>query len=125
MRPADGRQRLLSSGVPSGPRHGPARGALLLRDRVLRCRKMRGNAARRLALMAALSLPFTTSRAVQAASYPPHLRFQTISTEQVSIHFHQGFEREAREASQMELSRQHSWDNRFKSTLAVWEDLVS
>jgi Tol biopolymer transport system component len=55
----------------------------------------------RLALVAALAffLAPVASKAVRAASYPPHLRFRTISTDRVSVHFHQGFERQAREAA--------------------------
>jgi Tol biopolymer transport system component len=37
----------------------------------------------------------------RAASYPPELRFRTISTEKVSVHFHQGEEAMAREAAAM------------------------
>jgi len=35
---------------------------------------------------------------VRAASLPPHLHFQTVSTGKVSVHFHQGLEAMAREA---------------------------
>jgi hypothetical protein len=34
-----------------------------------------------------------------AASIPPHLRFQTVSTDTVSVHFHQGLEAMGREAA--------------------------
>ena len=36
---------------------------------------------------------------VRAASYPPHLRFRTLSTERVSVHFHQGLEVMARQTA--------------------------
>ncbi len=36
-----------------------------------------------------------------AASYPPEYRFQTISTDRVSVHFHQGFEPMARQAASL------------------------
>ncbi|OFV89035.1 MAG: hypothetical protein A2V74_00720 [Acidobacteria bacterium RBG_16_70_10] len=35
---------------------------------------------------------------MRAASLPPHLHFQTVSTGKVSVHFHQGLEAMAREA---------------------------
>ncbi len=35
----------------------------------------------------------------EAASYPPEYHFQTISTDRVSVHFHQGFEAMARQAA--------------------------
>jgi glycosyltransferase involved in cell wall biosynthesis len=34
-------------------------------------------------------------------------------------------QRAAREAAQIELARAHSWDERFASTLAVWENILS
>jgi Tol biopolymer transport system component len=55
------------------------------------------SARRRLATafcVAALAAP-----ALQAASHPPHLRFRSVSTERVTVHFHQGLERMAREAA--------------------------
>ena len=36
-----------------------------------------------------------------AASYPPQYHFQTVSTDRVSVHFHQGFEAMARQAASM------------------------
>ncbi len=36
-----------------------------------------------------------------AASYPPDFHFQTVSTDKVSVHFHQGFEAMARQAATM------------------------
>ena len=78
---------------------------------------MRGNAARRLALMAAPLLLSAATRTVQAASYPPHLRFQTISTEQVSVHFHQGFERRAREAATLATDLLSDYEARYEQTV--------
>ena len=46
-------------------------------------------------LVAALAAP----AAARAASYPPEYRFRTITTEHVSVHFHQGEEAMAREAA--------------------------
>jgi hypothetical protein len=37
----------------------------------------------------------------RAASYPPELHFRTVSTDRVSVHFHQGLEPMAREAAAM------------------------
>ncbi|MGD8897139.1 MAG: BamA/TamA family outer membrane protein [Acidobacteriota bacterium] len=78
---------------------------------------MRGNAARRLALVAALFLLSAATRAVQAASYPPHLRFQTISTEQVSVHFHQGLERRAREAATLATELLSDYEARYEQNV--------
>jgi hypothetical protein len=38
---------------------------------------------------------------LRAASYPPQYHFQTVSTDRVSVHFHQGFEAMARQAASM------------------------
>jgi WD40-like Beta Propeller Repeat/Omp85 superfamily domain len=46
-------------------------------------------------LVALLLLPTPAS----PASYPPEYHFRTISTDKVSVHFHQGFEAMAREAA--------------------------
>src|SRR5438093_6182881 len=37
--------------------------------------------------------------AAQAASFPPHLRFRSVSTSRVTVHYHQGLEAMAREAA--------------------------
>jgi hypothetical protein len=57
-------------------------------------------AARR-ALLTALLLQavLLAPRATSAASYPPQYHFRTVSTERVSVHFHQGFEPMARQAA--------------------------
>ncbi len=52
-------------------------------------------AALGLAILVVLCLPSL----LPAATYPPELRFQTISTDRVSVHFHQGGEAMAREAA--------------------------
>src|SRR5262245_15138258 len=55
------------------------------------------SARRRLATafcVAALAAP-----ALQAASLPPRLRFRSLSTHRVTVHFHQGLEATAREAA--------------------------
>jgi Tol biopolymer transport system component len=59
-----------------------------------------GSTCLRGALSSILLLALSASR-TGAASYPPHLRFQTVSTDRVSVHFHQGFEATAREAASM------------------------
>ena len=51
-----------------------------------------------------LSIAFVLSfllggRAVHAASYPPGFHFRTVATEQVSVHFHEGYEAMARQAA--------------------------
>jgi Tol biopolymer transport system component len=59
--------------------------------------------AAREALLTALLLPavLVAPRAAAAASYPPQYRFRTVSTDRVSVHFHQGFEPMARQAAAM------------------------
>ena len=53
------------------------------------------------ALVAALLLLVLPPSGAQAASYPPSYHFQTVSTDHVSVHFHQGFEAMARQAASM------------------------
>jgi Tol biopolymer transport system component len=64
---------------------------------VLTCSEMRCPVARRPGLGSALLLLLTWSLPAAAASYPPHLKFRTLSGERVSVHFHQGFEAQARQ----------------------------
>jgi len=66
---------------------------------VLRSRGMRGAARRALLLTALPLLAALSAVRAEAASYPPELRFRTISTDKVSVHFHQGFEPMARQAA--------------------------
>jgi Tol biopolymer transport system component len=51
----------------------------------------------------ALGVAFLLLRPAPAlpASYPPQYHFQTLSTDKVSVHFHQGFEAMARQAASM------------------------
>jgi len=60
------------------------------------------SAARRALLLTALPLlaALTAPRA-DAASYPPQYHFRTVSTDRVSVHFHQGFEATARQAASL------------------------
>lgn len=59
-------------------------------------------AARRAPLLTALLLLAALPAArLPAASYPPQYHFQTVSTDLVSVHFHQGFEAMARQAASM------------------------
>jgi len=53
------------------------------------------------ALVAALLLLLLPPSGARAASYPPQYHFQTVSTDRVSVHFHQGFETMARQAASM------------------------
>jgi Tol biopolymer transport system component len=48
-----------------------------------------------------------------AASYPPHLKFRTISTERVSVHFHQGFEETARVAASLATELLDDYERRY------------
>jgi Tol biopolymer transport system component len=59
----------------------------------------RAAARRTMALPAVLVAMLAAAAAARAASYPPGFRFRTISTERVSVHFHQGFESMARDAA--------------------------
>jgi Tol biopolymer transport system component len=54
-------------------------------------------ATKALLLAAALLAPALAS----PASYPPELRFRTVSTDRVSVHFHEGHEATARQAASM------------------------
>jgi hypothetical protein len=57
-----------------------------------------GTACLRGALSSILLLALAPTPA-NAASYPPQYHFRTISTDQVSVHFHEGFESMARQAA--------------------------
>ena len=48
-----------------------------------------------------------------AASYPPWLHFQTISTPRVSVHFHQGFELQARKAATLATELLDAYETRY------------
>src|SRR3989442_687425 len=51
----------------------------------------------RAAVLAMLVL--AEAAAVRAASFPPHLRFRSVSTSRVTVHYHQGLEAMARQAA--------------------------
>jgi hypothetical protein len=75
---------------------------------------MRCPVARRSTLGSALvALLFAGASGALAASYPPHLRFRTVSNERVSVHFHQGFEREARAAAAMASELLAAYEERY------------
>jgi len=59
----------------------------------------RAAARRTMALPAVLVAALAAPAATRAASYPPEYHFRTISSDRVSVHFHQGFEPMAREAA--------------------------
>jgi Tol biopolymer transport system component len=50
-------------------------------------------------LLLAASILLAGAGAVRAASFPPGLRFRSVSTERVTVHFHQGLEPMARRAA--------------------------
>jgi hypothetical protein len=57
-------------------------------------------AGRRIRVLAALLSPALLAAApLAAATYPPHYRFRTVSTDRVSVHFHDPLEPMAREAA--------------------------
>ncbi len=77
---------------------------------------MRCPAARRPALGPALLLLILLlagATPTGAASYPPHLRFQTVATERVSVHFHQGFEQTARAAASLATELLEDYEKRY------------
>ena len=81
---------------------------------MLTCPEMRCFAARRPALgTALLCLLLAGVVPAGAASYPPHLKFQTISTERVSVHFHQGFESQARRAAALATELLDGYEERY------------
>jgi hypothetical protein len=60
------------------------------------------SAARRALLLTALPLLAALAPArADAASYPPRYHFRTVSTDRVSVHFHEGFETMARQAASL------------------------
>jgi WD40-like Beta Propeller Repeat len=67
--------------------------------------------------------------AADAASFPPHLRFRSISTDRVTIHYHQGLEALARDAASLATeilerheARYHWRVGRLQLVLADVED---
>jgi WD40 repeat protein len=70
---------------------------------VLVCENMPA-AARRVYIWILLLVPaalLAVPEPGRAASYPPQLRFRSVSTDRVSVYFHQGFEAMARQAASM------------------------
>ena len=61
----------------------------------------RGRRAPAAALALAVALFLLRATPAAPASYPPQYHFQTVSTDRVSVHFHQGFEAMARQAASM------------------------
>ena len=53
------------------------------------------------AAVLALAVALLEPAPAPAASYPPQYHFQTVSTDRVSVHFHQGLEAMARQAASM------------------------
>jgi hypothetical protein len=75
---------------------------------------MRGPVARRSTLGSALlGLLLGAVSHAPAASYPPHLRFRTVSTDRVSVHFHQGFESQARAAAAVATELLGAYEKRY------------
>lgn len=73
---------------------------------------MRG-AARGPFLAVALGALVGLADSGHAASYPPWLHFQTISTPRVSVHFHQGFELQARQAATISTELLDFYESRY------------
>ncbi|MEE8218345.1 MAG: hypothetical protein V3S03_05205, partial [Vicinamibacteria bacterium] len=73
---------------------------------------MRCLAARCLCLVTAHLLAAAVP--VHAASYPPWLHFRTVSTRRVSVHFHQGFEPQAREAAGLATELLAAYEERYE-----------
>jgi len=75
-------------------------------------------AARRLtALPAVLVVALAAPAAAHAASYPPEFHFRTITTDRVSVHFHQGFEGMARSAAVIASEILARYEARYGSKL--------
>ncbi len=70
----------------------------------------------RVALGLAVLVSWCLPSLLSAATYPPELRFRTISTDRVSVHFHQGGEAMAREAAALatEILARHTQRYRQK-----------
>lgn len=68
---------------------------------MLPCEKMRGAARKAPWTALLLGASLAPVAGVHAASYPPQYRFRTVSTDRVSVHFHQGFEAMARQAASL------------------------
>jgi Tol biopolymer transport system component len=62
---------------------------------------MPGAAPRAFLPTALLLVVLAPAPSLQAAAYPPQYHFQTVSTDRVSVHFHQGLEAMARQAASM------------------------
>lgn len=65
---------------------------------VLRSGPMRPSQLPRLVL-AGTVVSFVSAPSAPAASFPPELRFRTVETARVAVHYHQGLERQARQAA--------------------------
>jgi Tol biopolymer transport system component len=57
--------------------------------------------ARLLAALLGLAAASAAAPGLEAASFPPDLRFRSVSTPRVTVHFHQGLESTAREAASL------------------------
>ncbi len=74
---------------------------------------MRCSAARGLCFVTALLGVVAAAMPSGAASYPPWLHFRSISTPRVSVHFHQGFELQAREAAGLATELLDGYEERY------------
>jgi Tol biopolymer transport system component len=74
---------------------------------------MRCPAAPRSAFGLALLVLLAWAAQAAAASYPPHLKFWTLSTDRVSVHFHQGFETTARRAAALAGELLDGYERRY------------
>ena len=80
---------------------------------MLTCPQMRCPAAPRPAFGLALLVLLAWTAQADAASYPTHLKFRTISTDRVSVHFHQGFEATARRAAALAGELLDGYERRY------------
>ncbi len=62
---------------------------------------------------ALLCLVLSGAVPADAASYPPHLQFRSLSTARVSVHFHQGFETIARQAAALATELLDGYEERY------------
>jgi len=68
--------------------------------------------------VAFLLLTFWVSGSLHAASFPPSYRFSSLSTERLTVHFHQGLEPMAREAATLAESILAAHEARYQSKIA-------
>jgi Tol biopolymer transport system component len=75
-----------------------------------------------LLVLAAIGLPAPGTR---AASFPPHLRFRTVSTERVTVIYHQGLEAMARQAASLATEMLEAHEARYEHRIGRLQIVLS